>query len=415
MSKDGIPLAQVVGRAGAKAIQEALKPQLRAAGIRKVEAQIGKTARFFENVRHRGAIRLVDFLAACSALELEPVEFIRDALGDQIAPEVRTPRIVGRAQARIAGDGPGIGEDRLVALASALQSRPRQTRTALSRELNRAKKDELPRILGLYGSCLRIESDIDRAWVVLTRARKMARELRLPDVEADLLIRLAYVSLEKNQLSKAQRYAEQSTVICARLRDDEGEGTGFFTMGMFCYYAGAYRESLDDFDATLKYTKKPERRLATQQCRAHCLIRLNREDEAREAIRQAREVSQQPDGWVHGKLTWTEARLSYGTARLECLKAARKALSRERPADCALVTVELIEEALAINRLDIVEEEASDLCALLSKTGNPRVEKAILHLVRHQTRLTPPYVAQIRRAVEKAQARRLSRLIGSSH
>jgi hypothetical protein len=79
------------------------------------------------------------------------------------------------------------------------------------------------------------------------------------------------------------------------------------------------------------------------------------------------------------------------------------------------VTVELIEQALAIDRQDLAKMEASRLCTLLEKTGNPRVEQAILHLTRHQTKLTPPYVAQIRRAVEEAQARRLSRLIGSSH
>lgn len=102
----------------------------------------------------------------------------------------------------------------------------------------------MPRVLGLYGSCLRIESDLDRAWIVLTRAREMARELQLPSAEADLLIRLANVTLEKNQLSRAHRYAERSTVISARIGDAEGKGVGFFTDGSAEPARGARREVL---------------------------------------------------------------------------------------------------------------------------------------------------------------------------
>jgi hypothetical protein len=77
--------------------------------------------------------------------------------------------------------------------------------------------------------------------------------------------------------------------------------------------------------------------------------------------------------------------------------------------------VELIEEALAVGRYDLAEQEAERLCALTEKTGSPRVERAIFKLIRRRSRLTPALVSRIRETVEAAQAQRLSRLIVSDH
>jgi hypothetical protein len=77
--------------------------------------------------------------------------------------------------------------------------------------------------------------------------------------------------------------------------------------------------------------------------------------------------------------------------------------------------VELIEEALRIGHNDIASRESLKLCSLLDKTGNRRVERAIHYLASHQPRLTPEMATGIRRAVEVAQAQRLSRLIRGDH
>ena len=51
------------------------------------------------------------------------------------------------------------------------------------------------------------------------------------------------------------------------------------------------------------------------------------------------------------------------------------------------------------------------LCALLEKAGSPRVEQAILRLVRHGSKLTPRLVSEIRRSLDRARDRRLSTLV----
>ncbi len=284
----------------------------------------------------------------------------------------------------------------------------------MSREITRAKREELPRVLGLYGSSLRVESDLDRAKMVLASARDLARELGLRAAEADVLIRSAYVSLERDRLPEAMRKAEEATVIAARFDDREGEGIGFLTMGMFRYYSREYSESLEDFHAALRCSTIPKQRIAAHQISALSLIELDQEAQARQEIEAARKISPGDDMWVRGKLAWTEARLVCGARRLDLLGAARDALSK-RPADRALVMVELIEEALMIGRKDLAERETLDLCSLLEKTGNRRVERAIHYLVSHQPRLTSEMVMKIRQAIEAAQARRLSRLIRSDH
>ncbi len=68
------------------------------------------------------------------------------------------------------------------------------------------------------------------------------------------------------------------------------------------------------------------------------------------------------------------------------------------------ITIELIEEALALGHEELAEREASRLCTLLEKTGSPRVERAILELIHQCTRLTPELVARIRDVVDEAQS-----------
>jgi len=409
MSREGASLPQVIGIAQTTAIQEALKRRLRAVGVHRVERRIGKPERFFANSRQRGKLKVQDFLATCSALELDPVEFIGEALGDQISPEIRPPRIVETAWSRIRNDGPGLGEERLAEIESMLQSNPRKTRGALSRAVSRANNEELPRILGLYGSCLRLETNLDRAKVVLVHARDIAVELEVPAAEADILIRLAYVALEKNQFSHGMRRAADAIVISARIHDREGQGIGFLTMGTFEYYRDEFVEALKDFGATLQYAVGSRQLIAAHQFTALCFIELNQEDEARAAIGRAKKISPQFD-WMEGNLAWTEARLTYGIGRLDLLMKARDSFSK-RPADRALVTVELIEEALKMGHDRIANREAFKLCELLEKTGNPRIEHAIGYLSCNSTMLDSQIVTKIRQALDAAQDRRISRLI----
>jgi tetratricopeptide (TPR) repeat protein len=298
---------------------------------------------------------------------------------------------------------------------AALQANPRQTRIALGQAVDHATRAELPQLLCLCGSCYRVETDLDHADVVLGHAREMTRKVDLPAIEADSLIRMAYVDLERNRLHRAMGKAHEAIAISARIDDREGEGIGFLTTGFFRYYSKEYEASLKDFEAALKRSTIPRQRFSIHQCSALCLIELDRETEARAAIQHARALSSKVETWLRGKLSWVEAGLAGGTERLAHLTAARNALSPRRPADCALVTIELIEEALALARYDLAEQEALRLCTLTEKTGSPRVERAIFKLIHRRTRLTPELVATIRKTVEEAQARRLSRLIRSNH
>ncbi len=180
-------------------VHQALKPLLAARGVRAVERAIGRSERFFQKARQRDALRMTDYLATCAVLEEVPGELLDRALEGQVSPEIRRPRIVRTAWLRI-GDrrsGPGLGEERLAELEAAVQTDPRQTRADLESDLDRASRRELPLVLALYGTALRLESDLLRAELVLRQAIEMARVLDLPAAEADLLIRLSYVALER--------------------------------------------------------------------------------------------------------------------------------------------------------------------------------------------------------------------------
>ncbi len=413
MSATDPEYAELIGRAQTVDLMAALTPHLQAVGTRTVERRIGKPTRFFENLRARGTLKVRDLFATCYVLGLDPVELMRETVDDRETLKIRPPRIVSRAWKRVDIDGPGLGAERLAELDAALQTKPRQTRIDLGRELGQAKREELPRLLTLCGACYRVESDLERARVVLDHARDMARRLRLPATESGVLIHRAYVSLERGRPHEALRRAEKATAISTRIDDPEGEGVALLAIGMFRYYGKEYQECLDNLEAVLKRPVKAQFRFSAHQISALCWIELDEEAEARREIECAHELAPRVAPWLRGKLEWVEARLASGTDRLAHLTAARNVLCPKRPADCALVTVEVIEVALGLGLVELAEQEAMRLCTLTEKTGSPRVERAILQLIHNRSRLTPKLVTRIRETVEAAQARKLSRLIRS--
>ncbi len=407
------PLAQILGEAQTRAVHEALKPHLRAAGVVAVEARIGKSVRFFENVRQRGTLRVRDLLATCVVLDLDPVELVRSALDDRAAPDVRPPRIVTAAWKRIRDDAPGLGEERMAELEAAVQAEPRKTRSVLTRALPDASREELPRLLGFCASAYRVESDLARAELVLRQAREIARALGLREAEPDLLIRMAYLALEQERLPDALRWAQEGTLGHARLGDIEGQGRGFRTIGMVRYYMGEYREAIYEVQAALAQLTDPVRRLASHQLAGFCYAEMGAVDKALREVAEARALSADAPRWMLGKLTWLDARLECVPTRLDLLQRAKEDLRPSRPADCALLTIELIEEALEAGHQALAEQEVTGLCALLERNLSPQIEKAIARLVRSRATLTRPLVARIRRSTEKGQSRRLATLVSS--
>ncbi|MCP3983692.1 MAG: hypothetical protein GY723_04850, partial [bacterium] len=338
---------------------------------------------------------------------------VRSALDDRAAPDVRPPRIVTGAWKRLRAEGPGLGEERMAELEAAVQAEPRKTRSVLTRALPVASRKELPRLLGLCASAYRVESDLARAELVLRQAREIARAAEVREAEPDLLIRMAYVALERERLPDALRWAKEGTLGHARLRDAEGQGRGFQTIGMLRYYTGEYREAIYEAEAGLAQLTDPLQRLVSHQLAAFCYAELGEQGEAsREAV-EARALADGAPAWINGKLAWLEARLTQGAVRLDGLRQAKEALFTSRPADCALVSLELIEEALAFGDQELAKQEVVDLCALVERDPGPRIEKAIVHLFRHQNSLTEDLVAKIRCSLDRVRSLRLAALVSS--
>ncbi len=412
VSRSDDPLLVVIGDAQARAIQEALKPHLRAAGVSTVERRLKKTARFFQNARLRGSLSVRDLLAACAALELDPVELIRTALDGQTAAETRPPRIVGSAWQQLdRPDARGIGPAALAGLQAALQADPRGARTEIRQAIGHAGRDEVPLLLGLFGSALRLESDLPHAAVILRSAAEIARAADSPAAEADVLLRRSYLALEREQHTRAIQYAERTVVLFGRLDDREGEGRGYLARGTFQFYTRQYRDALRDFAAALDRSTVAPRLIAAHQGRAFCWLELDQVESARREVSAARQLTSQLPGWMEGNLFWLDARLAQGNERLRYFQMAQAQLC-DRPADCAQVTVELIETALALGNDQVAFAEATGLCALVERNArNPRVQKAVTHLIRHRTQLTPKLVANIRGAIDRSRAERLAHLL----
>ncbi len=406
--------ARIVTERAMRRIHDALKPLLTAAGVRAVEREIGRPRRFFQKTRERDAMRLSDYLATCMVLGEDPAPVLARALEGYVEPEVRPPQIVADAWQQLHGPAiPGLGRQCLAELEAAVQETPGETREAIRSEIEQASRREVPHLLGYYGSCLRVESDLPRAALVLREALRMAEAPELEAAEPDLLIRLAYVVFEQQRIAPALRLSMEATLAYGRLEDRGGEGRGYLATGMFRYYSHDYRRALRDLEAALRRLTSPRRVFSAHQCAGLCWLALEHKKEARREAAEARALASEVPPFLAAKLDWLESRLTCDVERLERLRDARTRLQPDRPADSALVTIELIEEALALGEYELAESETTGLCALLERTSNAQIEAAILHLIRHRSRLSPPLVAKVRRALERARDRRLARLASS--
>ncbi len=403
-------LARLLGERQARLVQDALKPHLRLAERKRIGERIGRTPRFFENARYRGTMQLADFFATCAALELDPVEFAAAALAEVEQHDVRQPRIVKAAWQQIHTGGVGLGETCLRELAAALRETPRRARQTLSTELPQASREEVPRMLGLYGSALRVEAELSKAELVIHEALAMAHACGLPAATPDLLNRLSYVSLEQEKPQRALREAQAGTLAATRLRADDDVGRGFLTLSMLHYYSEEYHEGVHDAVAALTYLTDPIQQLVAHQTAGLCYAALKESARAREHITTAWTLAPSAPAWMHGKLYWLEARLLAGSERRERLRAAQTHL--DRPADRLLVTIEIVEDMLAVGETESAAAEIPHLCTLVEAAGECRqVQRAVSRLVGERSTLSPALITDLHHALERAQDRQLARII----
>lgn len=393
-------------------LHQTMLPLLMASGVRRVERSIGRPLRFFQRARQQDALRVSDYIAACASLDRDPAELLEKALEGKIDPEIRRPRIVRAAWKRIGTSGEGLGDKRLQELEASRRRDFPELRTLLRKELDRAARDELPLVVGLYASALRFEGDISRAALVFREAIEMARKLDAVSAEAHLLIRMAYLALEWQSPVAALRHAQEGTLAYACLGEAEGEARGFLAMGSFRYYTHNYRRALRFHQAALARSKVPSLLFSAHLNSATCCIHLEQEDHARRYVEEAQQFADQVDPSMRAKLSWFNARISHGSARFEHLRKAQTDLATSRPADCLLVTLDLIEEYLSHGCLDDAAEEIPYLCTLVEQAAECRqVQQAVSRLIRHLRRLTPELTESVRKALDRARDRRLSNLI----
>ena len=405
--------ARIFGRRCTERLHKTLKPLLAAAGVRALEARIGRPDRFFQRARRRDALRVSDYFATCACLDQDPAELIAKALGDEITPEIRRPRIVTAAWELIDSPGEGLGKERLRDLEPSRRLDREKVRQLLTQELRHAARDELPLVLGLYASALRFDGDLARAALVFKEAIEMAEALAVLQAEAHLSIRMAYLALEWQSPASALSHAQKGTLAYASLGDVEGEARGFLAMGIFQYYGENYRRSLQYLQATLARTQAAWLRFSAYLNSAFCCLHRGEEERARRFADEARKLAGQVDATMGAKLSWFQARLSTGSARFGYLKAAQEDLAASRPADSLLVTLELIEGHLALKNPDAAAREIPRLCDLVEIAAEDRhVQRTISRLIRHRSRLTPELTESVRRALNRARDRRLSNLVG---
>jgi tetratricopeptide (TPR) repeat protein len=205
---------------------------------------------WWQNRVKAGYINTAQLFAVFDFLKLNPVRFMREAVGREDGLELHCPRgeapeIVGRAWTRFhaVGSGGTLGTDFLKTLDTMRYEAPQRVVELGLEMIDWAPRGKIPRLLGVVGSAWRLMCELDLANHAILAAIQMARQLGDNQELGDLLQRLAYVYSEKPELESALTLAEQATLVHVRSGNRTGAGKTLVDQGIWLYYLDRWAEA----------------------------------------------------------------------------------------------------------------------------------------------------------------------------
>jgi len=208
------------------------------------------TTGWWQNRVKAGHINTAQLFAVFDFLKLDPVRFMREALGgtgdmELHRPQGAPPEIVRLAWERFSDEtdkGP-LGADFLKTLDTMRYEAPQRAVELGLEMIVWAPRNKIPHLLGVVGSAWRLMCELDLANHAIYSAIQMARELEDMSAYASLLQRLSYVYSEKPELETALSLAEQAALTHMRLGNRAGVAKTLVDQGNYLYYLGRWRES----------------------------------------------------------------------------------------------------------------------------------------------------------------------------
>ena len=198
---------------------------------------------WYQRVR-AGNLSVAQMMIILEFLGLNPVRFIRTALGseDQLEldrPTGEPPEIVRQAWKRFRSEGhfaETVGEDSLKTLDTMRYDEPEKAADQALSLVEYCPRSLLPRLLGVAGSAWRLLMQLDQAQHVIYAAIQMSRELGDPNLLGESLQRMAYVFFERAELTTALELSQRATHVFFRSANKAGVGKTLVDQGIWLGY-----------------------------------------------------------------------------------------------------------------------------------------------------------------------------------
>lgn len=421
-------------------VQGELQRRFRIAGrgaVSRVQEQLQLGAGYFRDLRRPGRQRfdLRILLEALGALGVDAAEFFSSVLGsadpmDTFLAEAaalrcklkRDPKILVLVDQRpdefeaIPCDQQALDDLRL--------EDPRRAMKKILSEVSRTADEEIPMLLGVYGSCCRLLGQEQVAHLVLARALEMASEQDDLETLGDLQQRSCFVLASRTDYEGALALSEKAMLTHVLAGNLIGIGKNLVSQGFFLASMERFDEATRVWQRAMDYLPIDSTRPDVRTNRFSCYLNIGviclksgDLENAKRSCAQARNVAAVVNNENLGKAIWLEAPIfkKEGDLQKACL-LLHEALELYReinPISAALIAIDLVRLQLKIGRTVTAYETAKAMATLVKPLESNKVASAaITELVRCAIAgrgLTASLLDEISRGIEKERARPASR------
>ena len=332
--------------------------------IRAMERALGWAPSWWHNRLRSGDITTRQLLEILDFLEIDAVGFMQRNLdrGDGLPaglelPLSQAPSFVTSAKERLRSsqDQPGLGRDFLVELAALVYYRSEEALGWIDLAVSKASRRELPEVLGLAASALKITIRLEEAMHACTAAILAARHLSRSRATASLLQTSAYILLDSGDFEHALCMADQAAGISNRTHDPLEVSRSAISQALCLIHLGRFREAISSCEIALGRLPASEalHLSAALQLRALAHQELGEIEAAFEFLEASRPFCADLSKTQRTKIPWVEARLHKISSRpmdsIRLMRGVFGDLRQHHVGEAALAAVELAETLIEQN------------------------------------------------------------------
>ncbi len=406
-------------------IIQAMDQEIRGRGhgaIRRADRAAGYGESWWQHRVKSGEIKVSQLLSLLDHLGLDPVAFMRRALGAEDGLELDRPHgtppdIVVRAWQRLeSGDeGDGLGETYLTTLDRRRYHKPKEVMEQALWAVDYVELALMPRLLGVAGSALRLLIKLAEAEQAIHAGLEIAQQRGDQATVANMLRRLAYVVADRGDRVEALRISERAALAHLRLGDRSGLAEATVDQGIWLHYLNRFEEANATHKSALDLLPEAS---ARYRCTAYQNLGLNCRElgEPREALRYVREAESvaaagEIEEWATSNLIWLRALVHVDLGELDqaetLLSVVVETFRELHHGKTALATCDLVRVHLLQKRPEDAYLTAMSMRALLEPLRHHKlISAAIGDLIRcGRASLTLALVESVKSRIEDERQR----------